>query len=38
MYIKLDENDILEAYNNLGYPFNTLNEVRFECDLRDDLG
>lgn len=35
-YILMDEMDIMEVYNNLGHPFNTLNEIRFETELRND--
>ena len=37
-YILMDDEDILEVYNTLGYPFETLNSIRFETELRDDLG
>ena len=29
---------ISEVYENLGNPFDTLNKIRFETELRDDLG
>ena len=35
-YRLMDDVDIMEVYNNLGNPFNTLNEIRFECELRND--
>ncbi|WP_298523450.1 AAA family ATPase [uncultured Methanobrevibacter sp.] len=37
-YILMDDEDIFEVYNTLGYPFETLNSIRFETELRDDLG
>lgn len=37
-YILMQSNDISEVYENLGNPFDTLNNIRFETELRDDLG
>lgn len=37
-YILMDDEDIFEVYTTLGYPFETLNSIRFETELRDDLG
>ena len=37
-YILMDDEDIFDVYNTLGYPFETLNSIRFETELRDDLG
>ena len=36
-YILMDDEDIFEVYNTLGYPFETLNSIRFETELREDL-
>ena len=35
-YVLMDDVDIMEVYNNLGNPFDTLNEIRFETELRND--
>ena len=35
-YVLRDDRDIMEVYNNLGNPFDTLNEIRFETELRND--
>ena len=37
-YVLMENNDISEVYENLGNPFDTLNKIRFETELRDDLG
>ena len=37
-FIQIDDEDILDVYNNLGNLYHTLNKVRFETELRDDLG
>ena len=37
-YLLMDDLDILDVYNNLGYCYNTLNSIRFKTELRDDLG
>ncbi|WP_296889909.1 AAA family ATPase [uncultured Methanobrevibacter sp.] len=35
-YVLMDDMDIMEVYNNLGNPFDTLNEIRFEIELRNE--
>ncbi len=35
-YKLMDDIDIMKVYNNLGNPFDTLNEIRFQVELRDD--
>ena len=35
-YVLMDDMDIMEVYNNLGNPFDTLNEIRFETELRNE--
>lgn len=35
-YKLMDDMDIIEVYNNLGNPFDTLNEIRFKTELRND--
>ena len=37
-YVLMENNDISEVYENLGNPFDTLNKIRFETELREDLG
>lgn len=37
-YVLMESDDISEVYENLGNPFDTLNKIRFETELRDDLG
>lgn len=37
-YVLMENDDISEVYKNLGNPFDTLNKIRFETELRDDLG
>ena len=34
-YRLMDDIDIMEVYNNLGNPFDTLNEIRFKTELRN---
>ena len=36
-YELVDEMDIMEIYDNLGNPFDTLEEIRFKTELRDDF-
>lgn len=35
-YRLMDDMDIMEVYDNLGNPFDTLNEIRFKTELRND--
>ena len=37
-YTLMDDEDIIDVYNNLGYSYNTLNDLRFKTELRDELG
>lgn len=32
----MDDMDIMKVYNNLGNSFDTLNEIRFKTELRND--
>lgn len=35
-YVLMDDMDIMDVYENLGNPFDTLNEIRFKTELRND--
>ena len=35
-YVLMDDMNIMDVYDNLGNPFDTLNEIRFETELRND--